>query len=99
MLDNTVELLRGGSPVGSNKADVNAWPSLTDAATTYGGASDLWGTTWTAAQVNGSDFGVRIIADEISGTDSVTARVDHVTVTIDYTPAPARSFSPGIVGV
>ena len=31
-----------------------------DGTATYGGPTDLWGTTWTPAQINASNFGVRL---------------------------------------
>ena len=60
--DAVVQLLKAGSTVGNSKADtVNAWPT-TDTWKTYGGSSDLWGTTWTASDIKNSNFGVVLSA-------------------------------------
>lgn len=60
--DNSVKLVKAGSVVGDDKADTDTdWP-LDGTAKIYGGPTDLWGTTWTPAQVNATDFGVALSA-------------------------------------
>jgi hypothetical protein len=54
---------------------------------TFGGASDLWGTTWTPAEINASTFGVLVQAWKTSGSGQI-AYVDSVTITVYYTSAP-----------
>jgi hypothetical protein len=68
-----------------------AWPA-TDAVVTYGGPTDLWGTTWIPADINSSRFGVSIAAQTFSDFNStLQARVDTVTIVVYYTPpAPAK---------
>lgn len=45
--------------------------------------ADLWGTTWTPAEINASTFGVAFyITAYFAGGDCL---VDHVTMTVDYT--------------
>jgi Tfp pilus assembly protein PilX len=55
----------------------------------YGSTSDLWGTTWSAANVNASSFGVRIRAHGTCTspgcTSTVTGYVNAVTVTVYWT--------------
>ena len=94
--DASVFLVKGGVVVGTDHGVVPAWPA-TYAFTTYGSSSDLWGTTWTVAQVNASNFGVEIAALE-AGVNTATARVDFGRITVYYT-LPTRSFSPGFIGV
>jgi hypothetical protein len=79
--DSFVQLLKAGSAVGSNKALGSAWPT-SDTYVSHGGASDLWGTTWTDSQINASNFGVRFAA--VINT-SGTASVDHIRITVYYT--------------
>lgn len=52
-----------------------------DAVYTYGGASDLWGTTWTPVEVKATTFGALIRATRVTGSP----RIDHVTITVHYT--------------
>jgi hypothetical protein len=58
-VDSIVQVLHGGVAAGTNHDQSEAWPgSLT--YTTYGGASDLWGVSWTAADLRSSGFGLSI---------------------------------------
>lgn len=90
--DSSVYLLQGGSVPGgeTNHASSSAWPT-SNTAKTYGSTSDLWGATWTAAQINASNFGVRLTATNSSAYTAATADVDYISVTVQYTPVP-----PGI---
>lgn len=48
---------------------------------TLGGAADLWGTTWTPAQLNATNFGVLIRDNDASAAPLL---IDHVQVRITY---------------
>ena len=61
--DLEVKLVQGGTIGGDNKADTGTNWTGSDTVITYGTSSDLWGRTWTAAQVKASDFGAVIAAD------------------------------------
>lgn len=81
--DNSVRLRKATGYVGTNKAfTVVDWSNTDETYTTYGGPGDLWGTTWTAAEVNDALFGVGIAAD-INGTNgTITASIDHIQITV-----------------
>jgi len=84
--DSLVQLIKGGTPSGNNKADtVTAWPT-TDATATYGSSSDLWGLSLTPTDINASNFGIAISAynDRDPGL-GVNGRIDHTTITVYYT--------------
>jgi hypothetical protein len=83
-VDQSVRVLRNGSPVGFDRRQTGAWPATLTYAT-YGGDSDLWGTTWTPADIRSSGFGVSITAHytDVAGNDR--AHIDSVRVTIHYT--------------
>ena len=83
LVDSNVVLLKGGAPAGSNYADTGSIWGTTDATIAYGTSADLWGTTWTAAEVNASNFGVRFSARNV-GSASTTASLDSITVTVSY---------------
>lgn len=78
--DSTVKLVRAGSVVGDNKASATVWPGALGFEE-YGGANDLWGTTFTPAQVNASDFGFVLSATGTTGT----AQVDVAEMSAYYT--------------
>jgi len=84
IVDGTIQLLKAGSPVGNNKASATGWNNASQSAN-YGANNDLWGTTWTAADLDNASFGLRIIAHD-SNAAATTAYIDAVTITVTYTP-------------
>jgi len=84
--DNIVRLVKNDSIIGTNKANTAPW-GTSDAITTYGGIADLWGTTWSVSDINNSNFGIDFSAQRTSGGDR-RVYVDHITITVTYTPAP-----------
>jgi hypothetical protein len=82
--DHTLKLVLGGSVTGDNFADTGTnWPNPgAPAAKTYGGASSLFSTSPTAAQVKDSGFG--FVAAVTAYIDSM-GRVDFATVEVFYT--------------
>jgi hypothetical protein len=81
--DNSVKIVKGGSICGAENALGGTWPT-TDTYFTYGGAGNLWGTTWLYSDINAANFGVAISAN-LSGLSVLpSARVDHVRITVYY---------------
>ena len=83
--DNQVSLVKGGSIQATNKAVTGTNWSGTLADATYGGATDLWGTTWTAADINASNFGIVLSAINSNTGSARTAAVDYMRITVTYT--------------
>ena len=83
--DYFIKLFKAGTLVGNNKSTGAVWPaSDTDTYVTYGGPTDLWGTTWTEADIENTNFGVALCAQAtVVRTD---VHVDHITITVYYTP-------------
>jgi len=86
VIDRQVRIVKGGTIGSTEKADANPW-TTTDTYVSYGGSSDLWGESWSASDINASDFGVVLSA----GTDgsSGTAQIDHFRITVYYTEGAA----------
>lgn len=84
VIDNSLKIVQAGSPAGTDHASGTLWQQTTDRVDSYGGSSDLWGLSWTAAQINAADFGVAISATNVV---SGNARVDYVRITVYYTEA------------
>ena len=83
--DEFIRLVKGGAVVGNNYANVMLnWFEGADKARTRGGEADLWGTTWTRAEINASDFGVVLSCRNVHATSNRTASVDHITLTVYY---------------
>jgi hypothetical protein len=81
--DATVQLLKAGTAVGTNEASGSTWDTVSNAIT-YGGSTDLWGSTWTPADINSSTFGIRFAAKNV-GAGSATASLDWISIMVTYT--------------
>jgi hypothetical protein len=79
--DANVQLVKGGVVVGDNKATGSSFTS-SDTTKTYGDSNnDLWGTSFTPAQINAADFGAIFQASSVSGT----MNTDNVIIIVYYT--------------
>jgi hypothetical protein len=82
--DNGLRLMKGGAEAGSNLAAIGVnWPSG-DAYTTYGGCNNLWGTTWTPADINAANFGLYFAAIDYTCGANTQSFIDHIRVTVCY---------------
>ena len=81
LVDNT------GAHVGTNK-NITAyfWAGINNAPQTYGGSSDLWGTTWTPSIINSNNFGLQLKGYWGGFTKfSFNVYVSWVKITVNYT--------------
>jgi hypothetical protein len=90
--DEDVFLLKAGVAAGTDHAAVSSYYPTSDSTRNYGSSSDLWGTTWTPAQINAANFGVRLKVDNDDTGTARTASIDHIQVTIYYQPVPTTSI-------
>lgn len=81
MSDSGVYLLKASSTVGSDKS-TGCW-GTSYGYSTYGGPTDLWGTTWTPAQINSSSFGASLSAHDTGG-NLYSLYIDHVRILVYY---------------
>lgn len=74
----------GTATVGTSKATSFTG---TISTLTYGSSSDLWGTTWTPAEINATTFGaIFSVGNLVSGTRPYS--VDFIKINIYYTLSP-----------
>lgn len=83
ILDDHVQLMKAGVVQATDRSGAVSWPHSSTVAT-FGSSSDLWGTTWSAADVNNANFGVVFAANGISA-GGITGVVVSVSVTVYYT--------------
>jgi Tfp pilus assembly protein PilX len=89
--DYDVFVLKGGSSTGiTDHAAGGTWVT-SDSNRAYGNAGDLWGTTWTPANINASNFGLRFKVQNTSASTR-TASVDDVDITVYYQPVPTGTI-------
>ncbi|MCK5592253.1 MAG: hypothetical protein KAI72_09895, partial [Candidatus Pacebacteria bacterium] len=83
--DNAVRIVKGGSIGATDRASADAW-GVADAYISYGSSTDLWGESWTAADIISADFGVAVSAWKyVSQGGATFAYIDHIRITVDYT--------------
>jgi len=84
--DNRVRIVKGGVIGSTDRANAAEWPTVA-AAVEYGGdgsggSTDLWGETWTPADINASNFGMAISA--LGLTAGGSASIDYISITVFY---------------
>lgn len=96
--DNGLQIMKDGVLTGPNKSQYGIdWP-LTDTYVTYGSSTDLWGTTWTPADINASNFGVSLASISYVCGATITTRIDHVRITVYYSTATGIVEKAGSYG-
>lgn len=83
--DIDVRVMKNGILTGINEAHTSTeWP-LSDGNATYGTNSDLWGSSWSPADINSNNFGFSISA-KIHGTATLfpAARINYISMTVSY---------------
>lgn len=87
---HSIKLIKGGVVVGDDKS-TGAAPAGDGSYDSFGGVADGWGAELTAAAVNAADFGVAVSIWNAGFPAGVS--IDHVRVTVYYTPVLARSVA------
>lgn len=85
--DQSIKIVKGGVIGGTEKKNATLWAGAYKA---WGGSNDLWGQTWTPADINSSTFGVAIAGT--SATNWTNLDVDHVRITVYYTSPTAIGY-------
>ena len=92
--DDVLQLGKSGTRVGDDKGTSTSWP--TSAATAdYGGADDLWGTTWTRSEIV-NDLEVWLSVDNTNTFSSRTAYVDIIWVKITYQYVSTQTYNESV---
>jgi hypothetical protein len=80
--DSALYLYDDGA-VGSNLASATKWPINTPTDATYGGATDMCGTSLTQADIVATTFGVQLSI--ATSSNSTTGVVDYIKIRVYYT--------------
>ena len=83
--DNEIKIIKGGAISSTNLSSYAAW-ATTDETVDFGGTTNLWGETWSASDINNSNFGV-VISPELSAgyEGTASAYVDNIQMRVYYT--------------
>ena len=80
-----VGLTKDGSTLaGSNLSDGSEITEGGFTTYTFGGSSNLWGTTWSPSEVNSSNFGALLACEAVD--DNADVYLDCIRLTVYYTP-------------
>ncbi len=83
--DNAVRIIKTSNIGATDRSSGTSW-TTTNTWISYGSATDLWGETWAAADINASGFGAALSAQVTDPSLANTAQVDAVRITVYYTP-------------
>lgn len=82
--DYQVRLVKAGVMGATDRATATNYTTA-DVVEAHGGATDLWGDTWTPSNINASNFGVAFSTQKPgTGGGNRTVSVDYIEITIDY---------------
>jgi MSHA biogenesis protein MshQ len=90
--DAAMRLVKGGV-IQSTDRSTTAIYDTTDEIDPHGGAADLWGTTWTPAEINAADFGAAFASLRTGGGPPHDITVDHISITVHYSQPTPGSFN------
>lgn len=92
VLDEVVKLVKNGTVVGTNLGVLGTKWATGDAVFSYGGSSELWGTSWTDSDINNANFGAVLQVETVNGAKiNIYAYVDHIKITVYYTGGGSSS--------
>lgn len=84
--DYSARIIKNGTVGTTDKSNPNIWTIYTPEQITYGGSSDLWGTTWSYSDINNSNFGFALSAiNEFGNKFQLGCNVGIVRITVHYT--------------
>lgn len=87
IIDDAVQLVVAGVVTGANHATTMPWGEAPEEVS-YGGPSDTWGATLTAADVQSADFGISIRVQNV-GNDNTRAYIDSVVLEVYLAESPS----------
>ncbi len=92
--DYAVQLLKAGTLQATNYADTGTTYPTALTTVSYGGTANLWGTTWTVADINNANFGVSFVITKPGTTGgNRTVSVDVISVAVTYTDNTAPTVT------
>jgi hypothetical protein len=92
--DASMRLVKAGVIGATDRSSATVY-TTGDVIETHGGPGDLWGTTWTPAEINAANFGAAFAAIKASASGPVhLITVDHIAITVYYSlPVTTGSFN------
>ena len=91
--DFQMRAIKGGAVQATDRSTATGYTTA-DTVEAHGGATDLWGTTWTPADINAANFGAAFATVKNgTGGGNVNVTVDHMAIVVHYSqPPPAPTL-------
>jgi hypothetical protein len=85
--DYIIKIVKNNTITGTDKSTLAPiTPDATFVNRTYGSSTDLWGETWTAADINNSNFGVAYSAElNVVAKNYISVSARNLRITVHYT--------------
>jgi hypothetical protein len=84
LADNATRIVKDSVVQTADRSRPDTWPSGAYVRVLYGGATDLWGTTWSVADVNSTGFGAALSVAYVSTAGNDWPEVDSVGTYVCY---------------
>jgi MSHA biogenesis protein MshQ len=85
--DAAMRLVRAGAIETTDRSTATNYTTA-DVIEAHGGMADLWGASWTAADINNASFGAALASIKAGTAGGArTVRVDHMSISVNYSLA------------
>ena len=93
--DAAMRLIKAGA-IQTTDRSTNTTYTTSATEEAHGGGTDLWGTTWTPADINNANFGAALAVTKATNTffGAQTVSVDTLVIAVYYTPASSTCNPP-----
>lgn len=88
----SVNLIKSGAVVGNTETQI---PGTVNSFMTFGGPTDLWGTTWSPLDINAANFGAALVASVTNLVGVVNFSIDFVRITVYGLGGPTVALVAG----
>lgn len=88
--DAGMRLVKAGviEPVANDRSTATVYP-IADTVGPHGSPTDLWGTTWSVAEINAANFGAAFAVTKPNAAGGAhTVSVDHIQIVVYYSQPP-----------
>lgn len=97
--ESAIRIVKSDGSIGTQNKSTGVTPPSSDTYVYYGASDNLWGETWTAEDINDTDFGVVFSTVHTGSFSGVNPRihVDHIRITVYYTEAAGVETSSPVI--
>lgn len=81
--DNSIRIVKNGV-ISASEYGNSATYSFSDNSQSFGNAGELWGESWTAADINSPSFGIAISAKRSVSSGTTGGRIDNIRIAVFF---------------